>query len=123
MAKMDIESAFRIVPVHPDDRPLLGMKWDGQLYIDLTLPFGLRSAPKVFNSIADALEWIVRARGAELTHHYLNDFIVVGAPRSGECAASLEILLETCKDLGIYPCSSTQMYGSHHLPDLSGNPN
>ena len=25
MAKMDIESAFRIVPVHPDDRPLLGM--------------------------------------------------------------------------------------------------
>ena len=68
MAKMDIESAFRIVPVHPDDRPLLGMKWEEQLYIDLTLPFGLRSAPKVFNSIADALEWIVRARGAERTH-------------------------------------------------------
>ena len=101
MAKMDIESAFRIVPVHPDDRPLLGMKWEEQLYIDLTLPFGLRSAPKVFNSIADALEWIVRARGAERTHHYLDDFIVVGAPRSGECAASLEILLETCKELGI----------------------
>lgn len=56
MAKMDIESAFRIVPVHPDDRPLLDMKWDDQLYIDLTLPFDLRSAPKIFNSITDALE-------------------------------------------------------------------
>jgi hypothetical protein len=101
MAKMDIESAFRIVPVHPDDRPLLGMKWDGQLYIDLTLPFGLRSAPKVFNSIADVLEWIVKTRGAKVTHHYLDDFIVVGPPMSGECAASLEILLEACKELGV----------------------
>ena len=27
MAKIDIRSAYRIVPVHPDDRPLLGMKW------------------------------------------------------------------------------------------------
>ena len=80
---------------------LLGMKWDNQLYIDLTLPFGLRSAPKIFNSIADALECIVKARGAKLTHHYLDDFIVVGAPMLGECAASLEILLETCKELGI----------------------
>ena len=38
MAKMDIESAFRIVPVHPDDRPLLCMKWDNQLYIDCLHP-------------------------------------------------------------------------------------
>lgn len=67
MAKMDIESAFRIVPVHPDDRPLLGMKWDTQLYIDCTLPFGLRSAPKIFNSIADALEWIVKAHDSHTT--------------------------------------------------------
>ena len=101
MAKMDIESAFCIVPVHPDDRPLLGMNWDGQLYIDLTLPFGLRSAPKIFNSLADALEWVVKARGAKLAHYYLDDFIVVGAPMSEKCAASLEILLETCKELGI----------------------
>ena len=101
LAKMDIESAFRTVPVHPEDRPLLGMKWKGQLYIDQTLSFGLRSAPKIFNSIADALEWIVKARGAKLTHHYLDNFIVIGAPLSSECADSLEILLNTCRELGI----------------------
>ena len=44
LAKMDVESAYRIVPVHPDDRPLLGMRWKDKLYIDLMLPFGLRSA-------------------------------------------------------------------------------
>ncbi len=45
LAKIDIESAFRNVPVHPHDRHLLGMKWNDQLYIDTVLPFGLRSAP------------------------------------------------------------------------------
>ena len=47
LAKADVKSAFRIVPVHPDDRLLLGMKWREQLFIDTTLPFGLRSTPKI----------------------------------------------------------------------------
>ncbi len=42
LAKIDIESAFRNVPVHPDDRHLLGMTWENQLYIDAELSFGLR---------------------------------------------------------------------------------
>jgi len=43
--RFDIESAYRLIPVHPNDRPLLGMIWKGKLYVDTTLPFGLRSAP------------------------------------------------------------------------------
>ena len=31
------------------------MVWDSKLYIDTVLPFGLRSAPKIFNAIADAM--------------------------------------------------------------------
>ena len=41
MAKFDVESAYRNVPVHPSDRYLLGMKWRNQYYVDLALPFGL----------------------------------------------------------------------------------
>ena len=44
MAKFDVESAYRNVPVHLSDRHLLGMKWRNQYYVDLALPFGLRSA-------------------------------------------------------------------------------
>ena len=33
MAKMDIRSAYRMVPVHPQDRCLLGMQWEGQVYV------------------------------------------------------------------------------------------
>ena len=36
LAKFDIESAYRIVPVHPTDRLLLGMQLEGQL--DTALP-------------------------------------------------------------------------------------
>ena len=50
LAKLDIASAYRVVPVHPDDRLLLGMRWKGEVFVDSALPFGLRSAPKVFNS-------------------------------------------------------------------------
>ena len=45
LAKMDIKQAYRQVPVHPKDRRLLGMLWNENVYIDTTLPFGLRSAP------------------------------------------------------------------------------
>ena len=56
LAKVDIKSAYRMVPVHPEDRMLLGMIWEGALYVDATLPFGLRSAPKMFNTLADVFE-------------------------------------------------------------------
>ena len=32
------------------------MRWDGKIYIDEMLPFGLRSVPKIFNSVANTLE-------------------------------------------------------------------
>ena len=30
MAKIDIESAYRLIPVHPTDRPLQAMEWKGK---------------------------------------------------------------------------------------------
>ena len=57
MAKVDIESAYRLIPVHPDDHCLLDVEWEDRVYYDTKLPFGLRSAPKIFNAVADGLEW------------------------------------------------------------------
>ena len=55
MAKLDLQHAYHIVPVHPDDRPLLGMFWRNNIYLDNCLPFGLCSAPKIFSAMADGL--------------------------------------------------------------------
>ena len=59
MTKMDIMHAYRNVPVHPEDRLLLGMMWEGKVYADKTIPFGLRSAPLIFTAVADALMWMM----------------------------------------------------------------
>ena len=101
LAKVDIEAAYRLVPVHPDDRPLLGIRWEGKLYCSAMLSFGLRSAAKIFNALADALEWIIRSRGVSHVAHYLDDFVVVGAPSSPQCADDLRTLESTCRELGV----------------------
>jgi hypothetical protein len=41
------------VPLHPEDRLLLGMMWDDALYVDAALPFGLHSAPKILNNMVE----------------------------------------------------------------------
>ena len=101
LAKVDIKSAYRVVPVHPDDRNLLGIRWEDRVLVDSALPFGLCSAPKIFNAVADALEWIIINHGAEHAWHYLDDFLVAGAPGSSECRLNLDITHHVCDRLGI----------------------
>lgn len=40
MAKADIKSVFRLLPVHPDDFVLLGFQFQGSFYFDQALPMG-----------------------------------------------------------------------------------
>ena len=80
LAKVDIAEAYRIVPIHADDKHLLGMQWLSQSYVDATLPFGLRSAPMIFTALADGLQWILQHRGVSYIEHYLDDFITTGPP-------------------------------------------
>ena len=101
IAKIDIKSAYRIIPVHPDDRPLLGMQFQGKAYIDAALPFGLRSAPKIFNSVADALLWILQQHGVSHLLHYLDDFITFGPHASQQCETNCQIISALCELLGI----------------------
>ena len=101
LAKVDIKSAYRNVPVHPDDRWLTGMVWRDSLFVDAALPFGLRSAPKIFTALADAAEWMVRREGVEFIIHYLDDFLLMGRPGTEECAVALETLLGVFHKLGL----------------------
>lgn len=84
LASVDVKSAYRNVLIHPDNQWLMGMLWEGGVYIDTALPFGLWSAPKIFTSVADAVEWVVRQEGVDFILHYLDNFSLVGPqpPRS-----------------------------------------
>ena len=49
LAKINIKSAHQLIPV----------QWNGNLCVDCMLPFGLCSAPKIFNAVVDTLELCV----------------------------------------------------------------
>ena len=101
MAKIDVAHAYRNVPIHPQDRWLLGMQWEERVYIDTVLPFGLRSAPKIFCALSDALEWVLNRRQVNHVVKYIDDFLIVGPPRSDQCARDLVTTIETCAELGL----------------------
>ena len=87
------------------------MQWRDRIYIDGMLPFGLSSAPKIFNALADAIEWIVSEQGVEQVFHYLDDFAVLGHPDTLECQQALDMLKDICATLGV----PTNRY-HHHIP-------
>ena len=60
LAKIDLKDAFRICLVRLEDRDLLGIHWEGKYYFDKCPLFSLRSAPYLFNQVAEAIEWILR---------------------------------------------------------------
>ena len=80
----------------PQDRILQAVQWNDIIYVDLMLPFGLRSAPKLLNAIADALEWILHQQGIAFCKHYLDDFIIAGPPKCQNCRQALEMLDKVC---------------------------
>ena len=118
LAKIDIKSAFRLLPVHPADRHLLGMEWQGKVYIDTCLPFGLRSAPKLFNVLAELLSWIAKQRNVSFLIHYLDDFLTMGPSSSSSCQHNLDAIIEICNYLGV-PLALEKVEGpSSALPFL-----
>ena len=68
LVKVDIESSYWIIPVHPDDSPYL--EWDVRTSCMLILPCCLGCAlPKIFNVVANAVEWILRQMNIHVVHY------------------------------------------------------
>ena len=120
LAKLDVANAYHIIPVHPEDRSLLGIRWKGKLLIDTALPFGLRSAPKIFTVVADGLQWILSNRGVGPSLHYLDNFLFVGPPQSSQCRESLQLAVAVCQELGV-PLASDKLVGAIQKLQFLGN--
>ena len=111
MAKLDIKHAFRLCPVRLKDRELLGIHWQGKFYIDLRLPFGLRSSAYLFNRLADAFEWILKNNYRFLDlMHYVDDYFTVGPAHSSVCAHNVKTILHVASQVGI-PLAHNKLEG------------
>jgi hypothetical protein len=88
LVKRDLKSAFRYIPVSPLDYWCLIFEWNGIFYIDTFLPFGLRTAPRIFNLFSEAIHWVLETKYGWSVTHYLDDFFAVFPPNTDSTALS-----------------------------------
>ena len=118
LAKTDVRSAFRIIPVHPSDRPLLGLQWRGQWYYDRCLAMGCSSSCKTVGRLS-TMEWIASNKlGIPHILHILDDFLIIGKS-TRDCQAKLQGFWHFCEDKGI-PMAPEKTEGPFSLLTFAG---
>ena len=79
-ATFDISTVHYFTPVRPDQQHHLCIFWDGFVYVDQAVMFGLASSTSVFGSIADMLLAIYKAAGFTPILKWVDDFFVIRLP-------------------------------------------
>ena len=105
LLKRDFESAFRHIPVSPLDTPLLGFQWQKTYYSEQFLPFGLRTAPYLFNLFAEVFHWILKHELRQQSlpvHivHYLDDFLLIAPPHE-DLKKYCSMFTSLCNEVGL----------------------
>ena len=78
LCKTDIADAFKQLPLHPTLWPYHVVKLENKYYCYTRLVFGSRASPKLFDTFASAVAWILENKyslGPVL--HLLDDFLLV----------------------------------------------
>ncbi len=101
MAKIDITSAFKVMPIHSDSWHLFGVRWNGKFYFSVRLTFGCKSSPKIFDMLSEAVCWILSNNYA-IPHliHLLDDFLIISPPDAIPAAHILSVQ-KVFSELGI----------------------
>lgn len=97
--KADLTRAYRQLRADPLDTPLLGIKLENEIYLDLCPPFGCKSSAAICQRVANAVVYIL-AQQSCYTLAYLDDY--------GGCDTTLQqatrsynTFKATCKTLGL----------------------
>ena len=99
--KIDIQDAFRLIPVHPSQHHKLCFKIGDEYFFDKVLPQGCSSSCKLFELFATALHHIFNHFS---THcgavHYLDDFLFI-AQDFETCLHNRDLFISICHHLGV----------------------
>lgn len=100
MSKTDVKKAFRILPLHPNERHLFVFRWNDEYYVDLAVQMGCASSCQIFERFSSALEWIGRYKLGLNSVHILDDFLLVSPSREvGQ--VHLQSFVDMCADVGV----------------------
>jgi hypothetical protein len=120
LAKTDIEAAFRLIPIHPDGRDLLGFKIEEKFYYDKTLPMGLSLSCRIFETFSHAVHWIAEKKlQIPGVAHILDDFLFVCGTDMSSATSMLDTFLSFAADIAmpinhdktVQPCTTLSFVG------------
>ena len=118
LAKGDIKSAFKLAPIRYQDLACLGIQFDNQFFIDLTLPFGSAISCAIFEEISTLIHWIFEQRTALIFVHYLDDYIW-GSRLFAICQAAFNTVVSTSQEIGL-PLAPEKMVPPCQVIDFLG---
>ena len=104
IAKSDMSSAFRHVPLKKDQWYLLVMKAVHPIsnmifyFVDKCLPFGSSISCAIFQAVSDAIAYIVRCRVKKSNVNYLDDYLFAAALRES-CNYQVRVFLDICEQI------------------------
>ncbi|KAM4652048.1 uncharacterized protein O3C94_014383, partial [Discoglossus pictus] len=102
LAKVDIKSAFRLLPIHPVSQQLLGCSILGKFFVDLCLPMGCSISCSFFEKFSTFLHWVLCIKtGLHSVVHYLDDFLFVGSADSADCLSLMQGFKDLAEEFGI----------------------
>ena len=105
LAKVDLKSAYRSVPIHPSDYSLTGLKWKFSnddtetILFDSRLPFGARSSCSIFHRLTQSVRRMMARRGFNNIIVYLDDFCIISDSYE-ECVEAQHVLIKLLGELG-----------------------
>ena len=116
LMKCDLKRAYKQIQVDPRDWNFLGMKWQGKLYFDMTMPMGLRSAAMCCQRLTNAITYIMRSHGFDLVA-YLDDMVTAECwEQAGACFSTLREVIATmgaveAESKAVSPCTRMNFLG------------
>ena len=109
LAKSDLESAFRMIPIDFQSIQHLGVIWQEKYLVDTFLLFGNSSSCAIFKTFANFLEWVVEDRTSWRLSHYLDDFFFCRLTAE-QCLYQMNSFQHICKFIN-FPVSKDKMEG------------
>jgi len=104
--KVDLQRAFRQLKLDPRDIVFTGLYWDGQYFVDTSIPFGFRHGSVCCQRLTDAIRYIMNCRGFTI-FNYIDDCI--GCDDPVLAGNGFDVLVKLMSELGL-PISKEKLY-------------
>ena len=98
LSKIDVSRAFRNLRIDSHDFDMLGLKWKGMSYLDISVPMGLKMGSALCQRTTDILRHIMTSHNVRI-FNYIDDVICVHQCQKAD--AEFKTLFNLFEFLGI----------------------